>query len=120
MSISLTANGPTGLPFFTIFSAHAGLYRQLVRHPTILLDLPFFGVPRLPISTVNRLNFLIYHIPIVAIFAPSSGLRFQLDNRPMNLLVCHFPILAPTQGYIANYPAAQRPRRLCLYRFYQF
>ena len=43
MPISLSADGPTDLTFFTNFIAHAGLYRQLARRPVDLVDLPFPG-----------------------------------------------------------------------------
>ena len=65
---------------FTNFSAHAGLYRQLVRRPMILLILPFFCFRIYQFYTVNRITYRLYHFTTRTNLAPSEGLCRQLAH----------------------------------------
>ena len=59
-----SANGPTGLPFFTYISARAGIYLQLARQAMALLVLPFSGRRTYQLYIVNMRTSRICHFTI--------------------------------------------------------
>ena len=76
--------------FLTYFSAHAGLYRQLVRLPMSLLVLPLLGRRAYQFYIVNKRPIGYAVAPLFPTLAPPAGLRRRLVRRPVSPLVYLF------------------------------